>query len=87
MADLTVAAAVVLTAYAPPATVFLQALQDQIPTQVLFIASLPQKLHVYFECCEISIFFIILRKEAPYLVPYFPVIPTFLVLLAMALMR
>lgn len=39
----------------------------------------PQKLHEYLLCCVISIFLTILRSEAPYLVPYLPVIPTFLV--------
>lgn len=42
----------------------------------------PQKEHVYFECWVISIFFTILRREAPYRVPYLPTIPTFLVRLA-----
>ena len=32
-------------------------------------------------CWLISIFFTILRREEPYLVPYLPQIPTFLVLL------
>ena len=41
--------------------------------------SFPQKAHVYFECCEISIFLITLRIDAPYRVPYLPVIPTFFV--------
>lgn len=35
----TVAAAVVVTVHAPPATVFLHALQFQIPTAVLFTES------------------------------------------------
>ena len=35
----------------------------------------------YVLCWVISIFFTILRREEPYLVPYFPQIPTFLVLL------
>lgn len=78
-ADLTEAAAVVEYTHAPPATVLLQRLQDQIPTTVLFIASLPQKVHVYLLCWVISIFLTIFLKEAPYLVPYFPVIPTFFV--------
>lgn len=46
------------------------------------ILTFPQKEHVYFECCVISIFFTILRSDAPYRVPYFPTIPTFLVRLA-----
>ena len=39
MADLIAAADVVEKTYAPPATVFLHALQLQIPTQVRFIDS------------------------------------------------
>ena len=35
----------------------------------------------YVLCWVISIFLTILRREEPYLVPYFPQIPTFLVLL------
>ena len=50
----------------------------------LFILSFPQKVQVYLLCWEISIFFTVFLKLAPYLVPYFPVIPTFLVLLAIA---
>ena len=46
------------------------------------MACFPQKLHEYFECCDTSIFLIIFLSEAPYLVPYFPTIPTFLVRLA-----
>lgn len=42
----------------------------------------PQKVQVYLECCVISIFLTILRREAPYRVPYFPTIPTFFVRLA-----
>lgn len=41
--------------------------------------TLPQKVQVYFACWVISIFLIILRIEAPYLVPYLPTTPTFLV--------
>ena len=37
--------------------------------------------HTYVPCWLISIFLTILRREEPYLVPYFPQIPTFLVLL------
>lgn len=39
IADRTVVAAVVEYTYAPPATVRLQRLQDQIPTQDLFMDS------------------------------------------------
>jgi len=79
---LTAAAAVVEKTHAPPATVFLQALHFQIPTQLLFIASFPQKAQVYLECCVISIFLTIFLRDAPYLVPYFPTTPTFFVLFA-----
>jgi len=82
IALLTVTAAVVDGAHAPPATTFLQGLQFQIPTQDRFIVSFPQKLQVYFACWLTSIFLTIFRKEAPYLVPYLPTIPTFRVRLA-----
>jgi hypothetical protein len=78
--DLTVAAAVVPTVHAPPAIVFLHPLQCQIPTAVLFTESFPQNEHVYLACCVISIFLICLRRDAPYLVPYLPTTPAFLVL-------
>ena len=45
----------------------------------IFMASCPQNVHVYLECCVISTFLTIFLNEAPYRVPYFPVIPTFLV--------
>jgi len=79
---LTVAALVVLNTYAPPAIVFLHPLQFHIPTAVLFTASLPQNVHVYVACCDISIFFTCFRSDIPYRVPYFPVTPTFFVLRA-----
>ena len=65
--------------YAPPATVFLHAPHDQMPTTVRLTVSLPQKTHVYLECWLTSIFFTCLRREAPYRTPYFPVMPAFLV--------
>lgn len=43
------------------------------------MACFPQKLQEYLECWDTSIFLIIFLREAPYLVPYFPTIPTFLV--------
>jgi hypothetical protein len=83
----TVAAVVVETDQAPPAIVFLQAEQCQIPTAVLLtesysiwkpstflihpkkvykiVQTLPQKVHVYRACWEISIFLTCLRREAP----------------------
>ena len=76
---LTCAAWAVLSTYAPPATIFRQAPQDQMPTTDRFTESLPQKTHVYFECWLISIFFTCLRREAPYRTPYLPVMPAFLV--------
>ena len=53
-----------------------------MPVACLLILSLPQKVQVYLECWEISIFFTVFLREAPYLVPYLPVIPPFLVRLA-----
>ena len=86
-ADRTEAAAVVEYTQAPPATVFLQALQFQMPTQFLFIDCFPQKVQVYLECWVTSIFFTILRREAPYRVPYFPTTPTFLVRFACGILK
>ena len=63
--DRTVAAAVVERAQAPPAMTLLQALHSQIPTFVRLTESLPQKVQVYFECCEISIFLTDRRREEP----------------------
>jgi len=74
------AAAGVDTVYAPPATVFLHDLQSQIPTECLLTVVFPQKVQTYLACWVISIFLTCLRREAPYLVPYLPVTPTFLVL-------
>ena len=95
----TVAACAVFIVYAPPASTLPHELQFQMPTFVRFTVSLPQNMQVNLECCEISIFFTVFLREAPYLrfqsflhlylcspashlVPYFPVIPTFLVRLA-----
>ena len=65
--------------YAPPATTFRHDRQSQIPAQVRLTESFPQKTQLYVECWETSIFLAILRRVEPYLVPYFPVIPTFFV--------
>lgn len=46
-ADLTEAAAVVEYTHAPPATVLLHRLQDQIPTTLRFIASYSKKNKIY----------------------------------------
>lgn len=65
MVDLTVAAAAVETVYAPPATVFLQLEQVQIPAAPLLTVFLPQKEQSYLECCWISSFLTCLLKEEP----------------------
>ncbi|MCM8651719.1 hypothetical protein MZO44_16695, partial [Lactiplantibacillus sp. E932] len=64
MADLTVTADVVLYIQAPPATVFMQEPQCQIPTAFLFILVFPQKEQVYLACWLISIFFTIFLSDA-----------------------
>jgi len=50
-----------------------------MPTAWRLTEYLPQKSHRYLECWLTSIFLICLRRDAPYLVPYFPTIPTFFV--------
>ena len=75
----TWAAAGVESTYAPPVSVFLQRPQVQMPTDSRLTATLAQKGHSYLDRCEISIFLMIFRREAPYRVAYFPVIPAFLV--------
>lgn len=55
------------TVYAPPATVLLQLLQFQMPTECLLTVVLPQNVHTYLACCVISIFLTCFRSEAPYL--------------------
>lgn len=81
------AAAAVDTVYAPPATVFLQALQVQIPVAPLCTVLLPQKEQSYLACCWTSIFLVCLLKDEPYLTPNLPVIPTFLVLLVLGVSK
>jgi hypothetical protein len=49
-----VAAAVVLNTYAPPATVRLQPLHDQMPTQVRFIDSCVGQLIIELDHIEIE---------------------------------
>merc|ERR1719414_577352 len=87
IADLHDAAGTVEKFHAPPATVMLQFLVQHfhMPTAFLFMLSFPQKVHVYLACCEISIFLTVLRREAPYRVPYLPTTPTFLVRFAILL--
>ena len=65
MVERTVAAPAVFGLYAPPADTFLQAPHFQMPVATRFVASFPQNVHVYFECCATSIFLTILRSEAP----------------------
>ena len=79
MAVKTVAAAGFLNWYAPPAIRLLHDPHFQIPTTSRFMFCLPQNGHVNLLCWLTSILRSTLRIEAPYLVPYFPVMPTFLV--------
>merc|ERR1740115_133393 len=66
---------------APPAILNPDFLHCQIPTQVLFKVILPDGA-IYLMCWEISNFLAIFLREAPYLTPNLPQIPTFFVLLA-----
>jgi len=77
--DRIAAAAGVDTVYAPPATVLWHDLQFQMPTECLLTVVFPQKVQTYLACWVISIFLTCFRREAPYLVPYLPVTPTFFV--------
>merc|ERR1712061_272570 len=72
--------------HAPPATFLLVRLQCQMPTAVRLRVVAPQKGDWYFLCWETSIFLTIFLRDAPYRVPYFPTIPTFLVRLAISCM-
>ena len=51
----------------------------------LITATFPQNPQMYLACDEISYFRAIFLRAPPYRVPYFPVIPTFLVRFDMAL--
>ena len=55
------------TVQAPPATVFLQEPQLQMPTECRFTVFLPQNVQMYRACWVISIFLTCFRSEAPYL--------------------
>lgn len=44
---------------------FLHDLHDQIPVEWRLTVTLPQKVHEYFACCDISIFLTCFRREAP----------------------
>ena len=82
IAALALSAAGVVGVYAPPVVDFWHFMQVQTPTTVLLTAVLPQNGHGYFFLWEISIFLIVFLREAPYLRPYFPQMPTFFVLRA-----
>merc|ERR1719359_2341984 len=81
----TVTAGAVASCQQPPAMTFLQALHFQIPPATRLTLVFPQKLHRYRACCRISMRFVTFRSEAPYRVPYFPVMPTFFVRFAISL--
>ncbi len=51
------------------------------------IFTFPHAGHTYRECCWSSNFLRIFLMAPPYLVPYFPTMPTFLVLLAIDLLN
>ena len=55
------------TVHAPPATVFLQPLHFQIPTECRLTVFFPQNVQTYRACWVISIFLTCLRRDAPYL--------------------
>ena len=59
--------------------VFLQDLHFQIPVDSRLMAVFPQKVQGYLLCLATSIFLQSFLRVAPYLTPYFPVIPTFFV--------
>ena len=59
--------------------VFLHLVQFQIPVACLFTDFFPQKVQMYLECWVTSIFLMTFLKVPPYLVPYLPTIPAFLV--------
>ena len=89
---LAVVATLVANSYAPPANVILHPLHFQIPHDTLFTAvyisqlnTFPHGGQTYLACCWSSNFLRIFLIAEPYLVPYFPTIPTFLVLLAINL--
>lgn len=74
---------VVLQVQAPPATISMQEPQGQTPIARLVVLVLPQKEQVYQALWLSSTFFTISLKEAPQWVPHLPMIPTFLVHVAM----
>lgn len=73
----TAEAAEVPSCQQPPETCFLHPRQVQMPAACLLTASLPQKEQVYVACAEISNLLATFLREAPYRVPYLPVIPTY----------
>lgn len=70
--------------HAPPETVLKHALHLHMPTDCLFSEFFPQKEQVYLMRCATSYFLDIFLREPPYLAPYLPVIPAFLVLFDIA---
>jgi hypothetical protein len=84
MVALALMAVEVFNYQAPPAWVFLQALHFQMPTTSLLTQFFPQNGQSYLDFYWVTNFFTIFLNEAPYLVPYLPTIPTFLVLLVIA---
>eukprot|EP01068_Selenidium_serpulae_P004660 Selendium_serpulae@DN3683_c0_g1_i2.p3 len=77
----------VMSCHAPPLKLLLQPLQFQMPTALRFTEAFPHNGHSYFTRWEISTFFTFFRRDAPYLVPYFPTMPTFLVRFAIVQAR
>merc|ERR1719479_874887 len=86
MVALHVAAAPVEICQHPPAIVRSQflAVHFQMLPATRRMAVLPQNVHRYLSRIWISYFFTIFLRDAPYLVPYLPVMPTFLVCLVIA---
>lgn len=85
MVDRICTAACVLTDHAPPAIVFphVLAMHFQMPTASRLTLLFPQKEHVYFIRCAISMFLACFRSDAPYRVPYLPIRPALRVRLPM----
>ena len=71
----------VLSCHAPPASALWHLLHFHTLTASLRMASLPQNGHTYVAAEDSHNFFAIFLRAAPYLVPYFPMMPNFLVLL------
>ena len=85
MLVLAVIAAAVERDHAPPAIFLFVDLHFQMPTAILLTHSLPEKGETYLALWVISNFLTTFLREAPYLVPYLPTIPAFLVLFAIVI--